>query len=89
MVTPVETLGYVAACGTTFAFLPQALRVWRERSAGDLSLAMYAIMLTGILLWIVYGVLIRSAPLVAANIVSFALAGVVFAGALRFRRPRR
>jgi MtN3 and saliva related transmembrane protein len=81
-----EGIGFTAAACTTFAFVPQAVRVWRRRSAEDISLAMYSIMVAGVALWIVYGWIIRSAPLVAANVVS--LAGAVLAGKLRFRRPR-
>ena len=81
-----EAIGYIAAACTSFAFLPQALRIWRTRSAEDISLAMYLILVTGVVLWIVYGALIRSAPLVAANTTSLLLAGAVLAGKLRFSR---
>ena len=83
-----ETLGYLAAACTTIAFVPQALHVWRTRSAEDISLAMYVILVAGVILWIVYGLLIHSLPLVAANAVSLLLAGAVLAGKLRFRRRR-
>ena len=83
-----EWMGYAAACFTTLAFLPQAVYVWRRRSADDISLAMYLIMLTGVVLWILYGLRIHSAPLVAANVATLLLAGAVLAGKLRFRRPR-
>jgi MtN3 and saliva related transmembrane protein len=81
-----ELLGFAAAACTTLAFLPQVVRVWRTRSADDISLAMYLIMLTGVALWIVYGLRIHSVPLVAANVSTLALAGAVLAGKLRFRR---
>lgn len=79
-----EAIGYLAAACTTFSFVPQAVRVWRTRSAEDISLAMYVILVSGVVTWIVYGALIRSAPLVAANVVSLLLAGSVLAGKLRF-----
>lgn len=81
-----EAIGFAAAACTTLAFVPQAVRVWRTRSAEDISLAMYLILVAGIAMWIVYGALIRSEPLVAANVVSLALAGAVLAGKLRFTR---
>ena len=80
-----EALGFVAAACTTVAFVPQAVRVWRRRSADDISLAMYIVMLAGVALWLVYGWRIRSWPLVAANGATFLLAGAVLAGKLRFR----
>jgi MtN3 and saliva related transmembrane protein len=81
-----ETIGYIAAACTTFAFVPQVIRVWRSRSAHDISLEMYLIMVAGVLMWIVYGVRIHSAPLVAANGVSLVLAGAVLVGKLKFER---
>ncbi len=81
-----ELLGYLAAAGTTFAFLPQVVRVWTTRSARDISLAMYVVLVTGIVLWIVYGVLIHSMPLVAANVVTLVLALAVLVGKLKFDR---
>ena len=84
-----ELLGFVAAACTTLAFLPQAFYVWRRRSADDISLAMYLILLTGVVLWIAYGLRIRSVPLVAANVATLALAGAVLVGKLRFRKRGR
>jgi MtN3 and saliva related transmembrane protein len=83
-----QTMGFIAAACTTFAFVPQVLRVWRTRSADDISLAMYVVMVAGILIWIVYGARIHSAPLVAANAVSLVLAGAVLVGKLKFGRGR-
>ena len=81
-----EWLGFAAAACTTLAFLPQAIYVWRRRSAEDISLSMYLIMISGVALWIVYGLRIHSVPLVAANVATLALAGAVLAGKLRFRK---
>ena len=66
----------------------QALRVWRTASAEDISLAIYLIMVSGVVLWIVYGMRIHSQPLVIANALTLLLAGAVLVGKLRFRRRR-
>lgn len=87
-----EALGFIAAMLTTFSFLPQALRIRRQRSAADVSLAMYLMMLSGQMLWLAYGVAIVSPSLIAANIIGISLVGWVVAmkiGDLRRRqRPR-
>jgi MtN3 and saliva related transmembrane protein len=83
-----QAIGYIAAACTTFAFIPQVIRVWRTRSAEDISLAMYLILIAGVLMWIVYGTRIHSMPLVAANGVSLVLAGAVLVGKLKFKRAR-
>lgn len=83
-----DALGYAAALGTTLAFVPQLIRVWRTRSADDISLSTYVLFMIGIALWIVYGLRIGSFPVIAANSASLVLAAAVLAGTLRFRRPR-
>jgi MtN3 and saliva related transmembrane protein len=59
---------------TTIAFLPQALQTWRTKSAKDLSLGMYSILCTGVLLWLIYGIAISDLPIIIANSVTLALA---------------
>lgn len=62
-----EWLGLLAGCLTTLSFLPQVWLVWRKKSAGDISLGMYLLMCSGVALWLSYGVLIHSRPVVLAN----------------------
>lgn len=84
-----DLLGYLAACLTTLAFAPQAWLVFRTRDVSGVSLGMYATMVGGIALWLVYGVLIRSWPLVAANAVTLSLAGSILVMKLRLpQQPR-
>lgn len=66
-------VGFVAATLTAFAFLPQVFKTWRSRSAADLSLSMLLTQTSGVALWIVYGVSIRSIPIIAANIINLAM----------------
>ncbi len=70
-------IGYAAATLTTAAFVPQAMRAWRTRSTNDISLLMFVMLTTGIFLWLVYGVLIADAPLIAANLVTGVLAASI------------
>jgi MtN3 and saliva related transmembrane protein len=83
--TFVTAIGVVAALLTTIAFLPQALKAWQTKSTQDISLAMYALMATGNVLWLVYGLLLDSLPLIGANIVSLTLTTSIIALKLRFR----
>ena len=65
-----EIVGAVAAILTTLAWLPQILKIRRERKAGDISLGTNAALATGISLWIVYGLAIGSLPVILSNSVS-------------------
>ena len=82
----IDTIGYVAATMTTVSFLPQLLRVIRLRSARDISLVMFLVFTLGTTLWLVYGILSRSTPVIAANAVTTVLAGAILFLKLRFDR---
>jgi len=80
------TIGFFAAIFTTIAFIPQVIRVWKTKSARDVSLGMYALFNTGVALWLVYGLLIESWPIIMANIITLVLAGAVMIMKLNFDR---
>ena len=77
MLPRVELIGYAAAVLTTVSFVPQVIKTWRSRSADDLSLLMLVVFTLGVFLWLVYGIVLRSAPIVAANAVTFVLAAAL------------
>lgn len=87
--TAITLLGLVAALFTTASFVPQVVKTWRSGSSADLSLGMYTIFAIGIVLWLVYGVLIRDLPVVLANGVTLLLVLTVLGQALWHRRPTR
>ena len=66
----IEILGLVAAVLTTYAFVPQVMKVWKTKEVEDLSLSMYLIFLLGIVLWFSYGYLKDSFSIMLANMVT-------------------
>lgn len=78
-------IGIAAAILTTAAFAPQAIQAWRSRSTRDVSLAMFSMMVAGIVLWLIYGLLIGDLPLILANAVTLLLAGAILVAKIRFR----
>ncbi len=72
-----DLIGYPAAFLTTAAFVPQAWQSWRTRDLSGISLPMYALFTAGVVLWLAYGAVIGSAPIIIANTVTLALASVV------------
>lgn len=82
----VSLLGLTAGTLTTLAYLPQAMHSFRTRSVSDLSLAMLLSLNLGLLLWLAYGVLIQSVPLVLANGLTFLLAFPLLVMKMRFER---
>ena len=79
-----DLIGWLATTLTTVAFAPQAWRAWKTRSASDLSLPMYLIFTTGVVLWFIYGVLLGSLPIIVGNAITIVLAGLVLAMKLKF-----
>jgi MtN3 and saliva related transmembrane protein len=88
-VIPADAIGIVAGVLTTLAFVPQVIRVWRTRSARDLSLASFAIFTAGVALWLLYGVAIDALPVIVANAVTLVLAAAILVMKLAFDRPKR
>jgi MtN3 and saliva related transmembrane protein len=65
-----ELIGYAAAFCTTVAFLPQAVKVYKTRQTKDISLGMFLLLTAGVVLWLIYGIVINSHPIIAANTVT-------------------
>ncbi len=86
MITLTDTIGFISAALTTVAFIPQVVRVWKTKSARDVSLGMYALFNTGVAMWLCYGLLIESWPVIAANSITLLLAGAVMIMKLNFDR---
>lgn len=83
----VDLLGYAAAFLTTASFVPQAWKVIRTRETHALSLAMYVMFSSGVALWLAYGILLASWPLIAANCVTLLLALIILVMKLREKDP--
>ena len=87
--TAADALGLLAGVLTTLAFVPQVIRVWRTRSARDLSLASFAIFTVGVALWLAYGIAVGALPVIVANAVTLVLAGAILVMKLVFDRAKR
>ncbi len=85
----VTALGLVAAALTTSSFIPQVAKVWRTKSADDLSYGMFGFYSLGIWLWLIYGLLLRDLPLIIANGITFLFSMTILLLKLRYDRRRR
>ncbi len=75
----------VAAFFTTFAYLPQSIRTIRTKHTKDLSLPMIVMLETGLIIWLIYGLLINSLPVISANTVSIVLMTVILIMKLKYK----
>jgi len=79
-----DLIGSIAATLTTVSFIPQVWRVWTTRHTRDISLSMYIAFTGGVALWLLYGILLGSWPIIIANAITVCLAGAVLFMKLRF-----
>lgn len=84
-IAPIECVGVAAGTLTTLSFIPQVLKVYRERCIDGISLRMYLAFTLGVFLWLLYGYEIGSISVIISNAVTFVLAGLVLVQRIRLR----
>jgi MtN3 and saliva related transmembrane protein len=82
--TSIDLVGYIAATLTTAAFLPQVFQVWKSKSTKDLALPTLLSFIAGVSMWLVYGLLVQSTPIIIANIVTLVLNLMILRFKLRY-----
>ncbi|HIF90565.1 MAG TPA: hypothetical protein EYQ58_03355 [Candidatus Poseidoniales archaeon] len=82
----VEALGLLAGVIGIVAWIPQIIQVWVHKRHDGLSLTTFAVVSLALALWLVYGILVNSFAMVAANIMTLSVIGAVIIGVLRVRR---
>jgi MtN3 and saliva related transmembrane protein len=79
-----ELIGLLAGFCTTLSLVPQLHRMWRSKSAHDLSLTMFFVFGLGVVLWLLYGISIGSLAVISTNSVSLVLVVVIYSLALHY-----
>lgn len=72
-----EIIGIIAGILTTISFVPQVVRVLKTNDTKSISKAMYICFSLGVCLWLVYGFLINSFAVIAANIITLPMALII------------
>jgi len=70
-------IGNIAALLTTISFLPQAVKTIKTKDTASLSFPMYLLFVTGVTLWLIYGVLNNQMPIILGNAITLLLAGII------------
>lgn len=78
-------IGSIAAVLTTFAFLPQVIKVIKSKDTESIALGMYLMQVVGIGLWLMHGLAIQDLPLIAANSISLILSATILAYKIKFK----
>lgn len=81
----VQIIGLVAGFCTTIAFLPQVIKTYKSKSAKDLSSGMFLTFCTGLILWLVYGVMVDDVPIIMANFLTLIMASIILVLKVKYR----
>ncbi|MGE5441710.1 MAG: SemiSWEET family sugar transporter [Bacteroidota bacterium] len=82
-------VGTAAGICSTGSFIPQVVKVWRDKDTGAISKKMYLVTVAAFSLWIVYGAMIGSVPIIVFNAASLALSASILVVKLRNSRQAR
>jgi MtN3 and saliva related transmembrane protein len=81
--TLIDSVGMTGAVLTTVCWLPQAVKIIRERETSAISLPGTAMFTLGMALWLAYGVALIDWPLITSSVITLALMLVIMALKLR------
>ncbi len=82
--TYIDIVGFMAGALTTLALVPQAVKSWKTKHTKDVSLGWILILAAGVFLWLIYGILINSLPIIVANALTLILALIIGVFKLRY-----
>jgi MtN3 and saliva related transmembrane protein len=82
-----SAVGAVASACSVISFAPQLLKILRDHDVSAVSLRMYLVTVVGFSIWIVYGLMIASWPIVVSNSASLCLSAAILA--LKWRLSKR
>jgi MtN3 and saliva related transmembrane protein len=80
----VEYLGLIAGLLVTCSLIPQIIRVFRLRSAREISAVFTVLLLLGLVLWLIYGIMLTLAPVIIWNAIGAVLAILLLYAKMRY-----
>jgi len=82
----IEVLGLIAACLTTYAFLPQVYKTWKTKNVSAFSLPTFSLFFVGIVFWLVYGILKESLSMILANTITMVSSFTLLVFIFKYRK---
>ena len=83
--TAIEILGLAAGTISSITFLPQVTRIWKTKSAKDLSMNMLFLLILGVSMWLVYGVVQKDLAIIYTNSMVLVMSVIMFFFKIKFR----
>ena len=82
----IEIFGYLAGTLTTISFLPQTLKIIRNKNVDGLSLGMYITFASGVALWLIYGIFIHNTPIIIFNVITLLFTIAIIANIYKYKK---
>ena len=80
-----DIIGYIGGVFSSISFLPQVIKIWKTKSANDLSMATLLLLTTNVSLWLSYGIAIGSIPLWLTNAIVLSMVLTMIYFKIKFR----
>lgn len=80
-----KIIGILAGICTTVAVIPQIRKAWTKKKVADVSILMFLVLMTGVALWVVYGILQKDWPIIATNAISLGLNSLMLYLMIRYK----
>jgi MtN3 and saliva related transmembrane protein len=84
-----EAIGLLAGLFTTFSVVPQIIKIFKTKSARDISLVFNIMFVSGGLLWLTYGILDKLLPIILWNVLGVSFNVIMLVGKLYYSRNER
>jgi MtN3 and saliva related transmembrane protein len=85
----IQVLGLAAGLFTSISMLPQLIKTLKEKKAEDVSLKMLVCLMTGVALWLVYGILRKDLPIMLTNALSLLLNTTMVVLRIKYKRKSK
>ena len=81
----IKILGLAAGTITSITFLPQVIRIYKTKSAKDLSLNMLGLLILGVSMWLAYGIILKDVAIIYTNSMVLTMSLVMLYFKFRFK----
>lgn len=79
-----EALGFLGGGMTTLAFVPQVVRLFKLKSAREISLPFSVLFIAGVLTWMLYGIVLRLPSVILWNAMTLVLGSAMLYAKLKY-----
>ena len=81
-----ESLGLIAGALATCSVIPQVVRIYRLKSAREISMVFTTMLMIGLILWMVYGIFLALTPVIIWNSIGIGVTGSLMYAKLKYGR---